>query len=97
MIFNKFESECVGIAIEDWPHLLIGMFKIEDETWGVLSPIPLDNPLSKQWQSVDSEMYIRLKDVKLVKRIKYDATKEKQRNFEEEFDRVRNSGKSAIG
>jgi hypothetical protein len=45
MIFNKFEAECVGIAIEDWPHLLIGIFKMEDEIWGILSPIPIDNPL----------------------------------------------------
>jgi hypothetical protein len=80
MIFNKFETKCVGIAIDEWPHLMIGIFKIEDDTWGMLSPIPADNPLSKSWQGVDSELYVRLKDVKLIKLITYDENKEANKN-----------------
>jgi hypothetical protein len=93
MTFKQFESECIGIAIDDWPHLLIGIYSGVDGDWGKLSPIDPSNPLSKQWKSIDSDMYIRLKDVKLIKIIKY--VEIKQTSPENPEDRY--TGKSAIG
>lgn len=93
MNFKQFESECLGIAIDNWPHLLVGIYSEIDGEWGKLSPIDPKNPLYKQWKSITSDMYIRLKDVKLIKVIKYEEIK--TTTFEIPEDQ--HSGKSAIG
>jgi len=71
MEFSKFNAQCLGIAVEEWPHLLQGQFSYVDAEWGYLSPIPESNPLSRQVVAVDSDIYFRFKDVKLVKILRY--------------------------
>jgi hypothetical protein len=94
MTFDTFNNECLGIVIQDWPHMSIGMFMAIDVEWGKLSPIPTTNPLSKEWACVDSDLYIRLDKIKLIKHIKY-AEKLKQET-KSIFD-DNSPGKSAIG
>ena len=92
MNYDRFESECIGITVEGWPHPLIGMFSGVDIDWGKISPIPEDLPLSKQWKGVDSDIYFRFNDVKLIRHIKYVEYK----TIEKE-DKFSNSAKSSSG
>ena len=71
MDYKQFNTKCVGITVEGWDYILLGIFTYVDEDWGLISPIPDDNPLSKQVRFVDSDMHFRLKDLKLIKTIKY--------------------------
>lgn len=77
MDFNQFNDQCIGITVEGWPHPNVGLFTFIDPEWGMLSPIPESNPLVKQVRFVDSDLYFRFKDVKLLKLIKYVENKPK--------------------
>jgi hypothetical protein len=71
MDYKQFNTQCLGITVENWPHPQVGLFTYVDEEWGMLSPIPPAEPLSKQVRCVDSDIYFRFKDLKLIKIIKY--------------------------
>ena len=92
MNYDRFESECIGVTVIDWPHPLVGIFNVIDGDWGRVSPIPETLPLSKQWKGVDSDIYFRFCDVKLIKHIKYVEYKTNEK--EEKFN---SSSKSASG
>ena len=92
MNYDRFNSECIGVTITDWPHPLVGIFTKVDSDWGLITPIPESLPVSKQWKGVDSDIYFRFIDVKLIKHIKYvEYTKEQQQ------EKTDNPGKSASG
>ena len=95
MNYDRFESECIGVKVTDWPHPLVGIFNGIDEEWGKISPIPEKLPLSKQWQGVDSDIYFKFCNITLIRHIKYVEYKNNEKDDKNE--KLSNPSKSASG